>query len=79
MNIEVPGPGCANCRKLAGMVRQAVAARGVEAEVVRATDIDEIIAHDVPTTPGLAIGGQPVSSGRAVSPAAVADRIRAAV
>ena len=55
LNIKVLGPGCANCRKLDAIVHEAVAATGVQAEVVKVTDMGEIVAYDVLKTPGLVI------------------------
>jgi len=74
----VLGPGCANCRKLEEIARRALADAGVEGEVVKVTDIQEILAHDVLKTPGLWINGKLVSSGRVPAPASVIEWIRAA-
>ena len=79
LNIKVLGPGCANCKKLEEVAREAVASLGVEAEIVKVTDMREIIAYDVLKTPGLVINEKLVSSGRIPTPTSVADWIRAAV
>lgn len=78
LNIKVLGPGCANCRKLEEIAREAVAALGVDAEISKVTDMQQIIAYDVLKTPGLVINGKLVSSGRIPAPQSVADWIRAA-
>jgi small redox-active disulfide protein 2 len=78
LTIKVLGPGCANCRKLEEVVHQAVASAGVEAEVVKVTDMQEIIAYDILKTPGLVINEKLVSSGRIPAPGAVVEWIRAA-
>ncbi|HEY5276773.1 MAG TPA: thioredoxin family protein [Coriobacteriia bacterium] len=62
--IEVLGPGCANCKRLEAVAREAVAMAGVEAEVVHVTDPLEIMAHGILSTPGLVIDGKVVSAGR---------------
>ncbi|MGA3056449.1 MAG: thioredoxin family protein [Candidatus Limnocylindrales bacterium] len=62
--IEVLGPGCSNCVKLAENAREAVAMAGVEAEVVKVTDYRKIAAYGVMSTPGLVIDGKVVSYGR---------------
>ena len=78
LTIKVYGPGCANCRKLEEIVHEAVAATGVEAEIAKVTDMQQIIAYDVLKTPGLVINEKLVSSGRIPTPASVAEWIRAA-
>lgn len=62
--IEVLGPGCANCQKLAANAHEAVAMADVEAEVVKVTDYRQIAAYGVMSTPGLVIDGKVVSYGR---------------
>lgn len=78
LSIKVLGPGCANCRKLEEVAREAVAATGIEAEISKVTDMQQIIAYDVLKTPGLVINGKLVSSGRIPAPATVAEWLRRA-
>lgn len=62
--IEVLGPGCANCQKLAANAHEAVGMADIEAEVVKVTDYRQIAAYGVLSTPGLVIDGRVVSYGR---------------
>jgi small redox-active disulfide protein 2 len=62
--IKVLGPGCANCRKLEAMAREAASAAGVAAEIVKVTDMKAMMAYDLLSTPGLVIDEKLVSSGR---------------
>ena len=62
--VKILGPGCANCRKLEAVAREAASAAGVEAEFVKVTDMKAIMAYELISTPGLVIDGQVVSSGR---------------
>lgn len=78
LSIKVLGPGCANCRKLEEIAREAAASLGVEAEISKVTDMQQIIAYDVLKTPGLVINEKLVSSGRIPTPQSVAEWIRAA-
>lgn len=78
LRVKVLGPGCANCRKLEQVAREALAALGLEAEVTKVTDMQQIIAYDVFKTPGLVINEKLVSSGRIPTVASVAEWIRAA-
>ncbi|NMF89071.1 thioredoxin family protein [Aromatoleum petrolei] len=79
VNIKVLGPGCANCRKLEEVAREAVASLGVQVEIAKITDMNEIIAYDVLKTPGLVINEKLVSSGRIPTSATVAEWVRAAM
>jgi small redox-active disulfide protein 2 len=62
--VKILGPGCANCRKLEAVAREAAAVVGVEAEFVKVSDMKAIMAYDVLSTPGLVIDEKLVSSGR---------------
>jgi small redox-active disulfide protein 2 len=62
--VKILGPGCANCRKLEAVAREAATAAGVEAEFVKVTDMKDIVAFDIMSTPGLVIDDKVVSSGR---------------
>ena len=78
ITIKVLGSGCANCKKLEEVVRTVAGLVQVEAEILKVTDMQEIIASGVLKTPGLMINGKLLSSGRIPAPATVADWIRAA-
>jgi small redox-active disulfide protein 2 len=72
IKIEVLGTGCANCRRLEQLTREAVQAAGVEAAIVKVTDDAEIAAYGILGTPGLVIDGTVVSYGRVPSAAEIA-------
>jgi hypothetical protein len=38
VTIKVLGPGCANCKRLEGLVRKVIDAQGLEAQVDKITD-----------------------------------------
>lgn len=69
--IEVFGPGCPKCTKLAKTVETAAQDAGVEVQLIKVTDIAEIVAKGVMMTPGLAIDGKLVSVGKVPSPAEI--------
>ena len=64
MKIEILGTGCPKCKKVAEVVGQAVKESGVEAEIVKVTDIKEIMNHGVMLTPALVIDGEVKSAGK---------------
>ncbi|MGE4238805.1 thioredoxin family protein [Hydrogenophaga sp.] len=64
VTVKILGSGCANCRKLEAVAREAAAAAQVEAEFVKVTDMRQIVAYDLLSTPGLVVDGKLVSSGR---------------
>jgi small redox-active disulfide protein 2 len=78
LTIKVFGPGCANCRKLEEISTKALAEAGVEGEVIKVTDVQQIVAADVLKTPGLSINGKLVSTGRIPAPSSVLQWIREA-
>ena len=62
--VKILGSGCANCKKLESVAREAAAAAGIEADVVKVTDLSAILAYDLLSTPGLVIDDKLVCSGR---------------
>jgi small redox-active disulfide protein 2 len=71
--IEVFGPGCANCQKVEANAREAIAMAGVQAEIRHVTDYREIAQRGVLRTPGLAIDGLLVATGRIPSAGDIAE------
>jgi len=65
--IEVLGTGCPKCSQTAKNAEEAVRDLGVEAEVVKVEDVNEIVARGVMLTPALAVDGQVVVSGHVPS------------
>ena len=64
MEIKILGTGCAKCNKLEELVREAVGELGVDAEIIKITDLNEILEYDIMMTPGLVVDGEIVCSGR---------------
>lgn len=62
--LEVLGPGCAKCGKLAELTAKAVADLGIECEVVKVTDLNEILSRHIMLTPALVVDGVVKCTGR---------------
>lgn len=64
MIIKVFGPGCAKCRETEQIVREAVNEMHYSATVEKVTDLREMMAAGVLSTPAVSINGTVVSTGR---------------
>jgi small redox-active disulfide protein 2 len=64
MNIKVLGTGCAKCKTLEKITRDAVAETGITAEIEKVEDIVKIMGYGVMNTPALVINQKVVLSGR---------------
>lgn len=64
MEIIVLGTGCAKCKSLEKITRQAVEVLNLDATVVKEEDIQKIMGYGIMRTPGLVIDGKVVLSGK---------------
>ena len=55
MKIQILGTGCPKCTKLAENAEAAAKALGIDYEIVKITDINDIMAFGVMMTPALAV------------------------
>ena len=67
MKIQILGTGCPKCNQLYQNAQQAVTESGVEAELEKVADLNDIMAFGVMVTPALAIDGQVKASGKVPS------------
>ncbi|WP_440949709.1 thioredoxin family protein [Methanosphaerula subterraneus] len=65
--IEVIGTGCAKCHQLEKNVLETVKTLGLAAEVVKVSDIAEIMKRGIIFTPALMVDGELKVSGRVPS------------
>ena len=56
--IQILGTGCAKCKRLAENAEAAAKELGIEYELEKVTDINEIMQFGVMMTPALAIDGK---------------------
>jgi len=73
MEIKVLGSGCLNCQKMEEMVKIAVKELGIEATLVKISDIGEIVRFGILATPGLIVNGKVKHAGK---PVPDVDRIK---
>ncbi|MGE4292972.1 MAG: thioredoxin family protein [Desulfovibrio sp.] len=76
MKIQVMGPGCAKCAQAEKIVKQALEESGIEAEVVKITDFQEIASLGVFSTPAVAVNGEVKIVGKVPSKAEVLDWLK---
>jgi small redox-active disulfide protein 2 len=62
--LKILGSGCAKCKKLAELTEQAAKELGMDYEIVKVDDINEIISFGVMMTPALVVDGTVKVAGR---------------
>ena len=70
--IKILGPGCPKCETLFKFADEAARDMGVEFEIEKVKDIQEIMKYGVMMTPGLVIDEKVVSVGKVLT----ADKIK---
>ena len=67
MKIHILGTGCPKCRKLEENALIAANQLGLDFELEKVTEINEIMTFGVMMTPGLVVDGEVKSSGKLLS------------
>ena len=67
MKIQVLGPGCMKCDKLEANARQAAEELGLDVTIEKVTDLNDILAFGVMTTPALVVDGEVKLVGKAAN------------
>lgn len=67
MEIKVYGPGCKKCKATEEAVREAVKEAGQEAAIIKVSDIQEIAAAGIMSTPAVSVDGNIKSTGKVPS------------
>ena len=73
--IQVLGTGCPKCKKLYEAAQKVVADSGIEAEVIKVEDINEIMQCGVMMTPALVVDGEVKVVGRIPRPEEIREMI----
>jgi len=66
--IQILGTGCPKCRALTQNAETAAKEMGIEYQIEKVTDINEIMKFGVMMTPALAVDGQVKVVGKVLSP-----------
>lgn len=62
--IEVLGPGCARCKETYRVVQHVVETESLPFDVVKVESMERMVALGLMATPGVAVDGKVVISGR---------------
>jgi small redox-active disulfide protein 2 len=80
MRLQILGTGCPKCRQLAQNAETAARDAGIEYDLEKVTDVNEIMKFGVMMTPALAVEGAVMVAGKVASPEeirAMLDPLRA--
>jgi small redox-active disulfide protein 2 len=76
MQIKILGAGCPKCKALEKATRDVVTKLGLEAEIIKVTDMMDIMNYGVAQTPALVIDEKVVVKGRVPSETEIEKLIR---
>ena len=62
-NIKVLGTGCANCKTTLKLIEDMAKEKGVEIQLEKVDQIQDIMAYGVMSTPGVVVDGKVVHAG----------------
>ncbi len=74
--IQILGAGCPKCKKLAENAEAAAEELGIEFEIEKVTDINDIMEFNVMMTPALVVDGDVKSSGKLLPPDDIKDFLK---
>jgi small redox-active disulfide protein 2 len=67
MEIKILGTGCAKCKNLEKLTREAVEKKGIDATITKVEDIVEIMKYKIMATPALVVNETVEIKGRVPS------------
>jgi len=79
LTIKVLGSGCANCKRVEQIARKVVTNLGIEANIIKVTDYNDIASYNILSTPGLVVNEKVVSYGRIPSEAEITTFVTSAL
>jgi len=66
--LQILGTGCPKCRQLAANAQAAADELGIDYEIEKVTDLNDILAFGVMMTPALVVDGQVKAAGKVPGP-----------
>ena len=78
MIIKILGTGCAKCKVLESVTRESASELGIDAEITKVSDLQQIMAYPITMTPALVIDEKVILSGKVPSKAEMASLLRKA-
>ncbi|WP_019156615.1 thioredoxin family protein [Robertmurraya massiliosenegalensis] len=79
MVIKILGTGCKKCVSLTENTEVALKELGQDAEVVKVTEVKDIMAYGVMSTPALVIDEKVVSYGKVLKPKDIVSLLKSAI
>ncbi len=74
--LQILGTGCPKCDKLAKNVEEAAEALGIEYEIEKIKDLNQIIKFGVMLTPALVVDGEVKVAGKVPSQQEIQDMLK---
>jgi len=74
--LQILGTGCAKCIKLTANAEEAARKAGIDYEIEKVTDINEIMKFGVMMTPALVVDGKVKLVGKVLPPAELENLIK---
>ena len=76
MKIQILGTGCPKCKMLEKNAREALHVLGIQADVEKVTDLNEIMNMGVMITPAIAVDGTVKSTGKVLTKEKISEILR---
>ncbi len=76
IQIKVLGPGCAKCKTTYSNVLEALKETGIQADVTKIEDIEEMMKYNVLTTPVLMINDEIKIKGRVAQVSEIVELLK---
>ncbi len=67
-NVKVLGTGCANCKNTVKLIDEVAKAKGIEVQLEKVEQIQDIMTYGIMATPGVVIDGKVVHAGGVPGP-----------